>query len=187
MLIIRITFFSYLKYIFTQKISAQKISHYFLQLFLYHYAFKKYFFMKKTTTYLILFAAGFLLLFLYTNTANAQKADDIIGQYYTPKKDGKIQIFKVGNHYEGKLIWGKSNRKDHKNPNAALRSRNLVGMVFLTNFVYDDGEYKDGKIYDPQSGKTYSSKMWLSRGDLKVRGFVGVSLLGRTEVFTRVR
>lgn len=142
--------------------------------------------MRKATRYFTFFVFSMLLLFFYANNVQAQKADDIIGQYYTPKKDGKIQLFKVGNHYAGKLIWGKSNRKDYKNPNADLRSRDLVGMVFLTNFVYDDGEYKDGKIYDPQSGKTYSSKMWLSNGNLKVRGFLGVSLLGRTEVFTRI-
>ncbi len=142
--------------------------------------------MRKATGYLTIFLSIVLLQFFYINNVQAQKADDIIGQYYTPKKDGKIQLYKVGNHYVGKLIWGKSNRKDFKNPNAALRSRDLIGMVFLTNFVYDDGEYKDGKIYDPQSGKTYSSKMWLSNGNLKVRGFVGVSLLGRTEVFTRI-
>lgn len=119
--------------------------------------------------------------------AHAQKADDVLGIYYTPKKDGKIELFKVGNEYFGKFIWGEAGRKDTKNPAPALRTRALLGVVFLSNFTYNDGEYKGGEIYDPETGKTYTSKMWLKDGNLKVRGFVGISLLGRTEVFTRVQ
>ena len=134
------------------------------------------------------FLAVTILMFLFNTTlVHAQKADDLLGQYWTPKKDGKLEMFKMGNQYFGKLIWGKRKRKDFNNPNEALKKRDLVGAVLLKNFSYEDGEYKHGEIYDPTSGKTYSSKMWLSNGDLKVRGFVGVSLLGRTEVFTRVR
>jgi uncharacterized protein (DUF2147 family) len=60
--------------------------------------------------------------------------------------------------------------------------------VILTAFKFDgDGEWKGGDIYDPESGKTYSSYMYLKdRNTLKVRGYVGVSLFGRTETWTRI-
>ena len=44
--------------------------------------------------------------------------------------------------------------------------------------------YKDGTIYDPKSGKTYSCKMTIDGNKLKIRGYIGISLFGRTEVWT---
>lgn len=126
---------------------------------------------------------GLVLLFA-SFSANAQ-TDRVIGIYFTPNKDGKVSIYKAGNKYYGKLIWGVKNITDAKNPNPVLRNRKLVGSDFMTGFKYDDGEYVDGKIYDPGSGKTYDCKMWLEGNKLKVRGFMGISTFGRTETFTR--
>lgn len=117
--------------------------------------------------------------------------DQIIGKWWSPKKDGQIEIYKSGNKYFGKLIWGKDGtKKDTKNPKEELRSRPLVGMDLFTNFTYNasDAQWVDGKIYDPESGKTYSCKIWLTDDGktLNARGFIGFSLLGRTEKFTRL-
>jgi uncharacterized protein (DUF2147 family) len=117
--------------------------------------------------------------------------DQIIGKWWTPKKDGQIEIYKLGTKYFGKLIWGKGSiKKDIKNPKEELRNRPLIGMDLFTNFTYqiNDAQWIDGKIYDPESGKTYSCKMWLSDDGktLNARGFIGFSLLGRTEKFTRL-
>ncbi len=129
-----------------------------------------------------------VIVLLFTiKTANAQKPDKIIGQYWSPKKDGKIEIFKLGDNYFGKIIWGNKPSKDTKNPNPQLRTREVIGMVFLTDFKYQDNEYKDGKIYDPLTGKTYSCNMWLQNQNLKVRGYLGISLWGRTETFERIK
>jgi len=118
--------------------------------------------------------------------SNAQTADKIIGKYWSPKKDGKIEIYKTGNNYFGKIISGEKPVKDVNNPKPELRNRDVIGMVFLTNFIYADKQYQDGEIYDPTSGKTYSCKMWMENQNLKVRGFLGFSLLGRTETFDRI-
>lgn len=132
-------------------------------------------------------------LILITLTLNAytpdtpQLADDILGTYWTPKKDGKIEIFKRGNKYFGKFTWLAAPRKDVKNSAKSQRSKDVVGLEFLTGFRYDDGIYKDGEIYDPENGKTYSCKIVLEQNKLKVRGYVGISLLGRTEVFERIK
>jgi uncharacterized protein (DUF2147 family) len=57
----------------------------------------------------------------------------------------------------------------------------------LKDFKFDgNDEWKGGDIYDPESGKTYRSYMYLKDSNtLKVRGYVGISLLGRTETWTR--
>ena len=76
---------------------------------------------------------------------------------------------------------------NYKNPDPKLRSRPIVGLQFMNNFVYAGRNVWDGgKIYDPESGKTYKCKMTLqSTNRLEVHGYVGVSLLGRTVVWTR--
>ncbi len=125
---------------------------------------------------------------------NASSADKILGVWLSEEKDGKIEIYKSGNKYLGKLIWGKTifeadgvtSKKDTKNSDEKLRTRNLKDLVMLTDFVYEDGEWTDGKIYDPKSGKTYSSTIKLQGNTLSLRGYVGISLLGRTSVWTRV-
>ena len=80
---------------------------------------------------------------------------------------------------------------DDKNQDESLRSRPVMGLLLLTDFVFDgDDEWEDGKIYDPKSGKTYSCYIEFhddSKNELKVRGFIGVSLIGKTTYWTRVK
>lgn len=142
--------------------------------------------MKKLT--LLLFT-----LFIATGSLFAQGAGDkILGTWLNEEKDGKIEIYKSGSKYFGKLIWGKnmyepdgSSRTDIKNPDPKLRTRKLQDLVLLTNFTYDDGEWEGGKIYDPKSGKTYSCVMRFKGAILQIKGYVGITLLGRTTVWTR--
>lgn len=113
-------------------------------------------------------------------------ADKIMGIFWSPKKDAKIEIYKKGTFYYGKSIWVASARKDTENPNEALQKRDILGIELLTNFKFNEGEYSGGRIYDPESGKTYDCKMSLIGNKLKVRGFIGISLFGRTEIFERI-
>ena len=123
---------------------------------------------------------------IWNTSAHSQPGgDNIIGIYMAPKKDGKISIYKRGPQYFGKLVWGVKNFKDVKNPNARLRNRDVVGSDFMYGFEYDHGKYINGKIYDATSGRTYDDKMWLEGNTLKVRGYFGISALGRTETFAR--
>jgi uncharacterized protein (DUF2147 family) len=136
------------------------------------------------------FIAIATVLILQFTTATAQvkqtAADKIIGTFWSPKKDAKIEIYKKGTCYYGKSVWVANPRKDNKNPNPSLQKREVLGIELLANFKYTDGEYTNGTIYDPQSGKTYSCNMSLTGDKLKIRGYVGISLFGRTEFFTRV-
>ncbi|NJN51619.1 MAG: DUF2147 domain-containing protein [Gammaproteobacteria bacterium] len=77
-------------------------------------------------------------------------------------------------------------RKDDRNPNAAERSRPVVGIDLLSDYAYDDGLWK-GRIYDPESGKVYSSHMKIGKaGQLEMRGYIGVPWVGRTALFDPV-
>jgi uncharacterized protein (DUF2147 family) len=130
------------------------------------------------------------LLLLLAAHAKGQPTDPaaaITGIYWAPKKDAKIMLFRKGTKFFGKTVWLANPGKDEKNPAASLRQRDLLGLELLSNFTFDDGVYTGGKIYDPESGKTYDCKITMKGDALKVRGYIGISLLGRTEVFTRVK
>jgi uncharacterized protein (DUF2147 family) len=129
----------------------------------------------------------------FTSLSAWCQADQVLGQWLSEEKDGKIEIYKNDDKYFGRLVWaarlyeadGKTLRRDEKNPDPGLKNRNLKDLVLLTNFIYDDGVYTDGKIYDPKTGKTYSCKMTVDGDKLSIRGYVGISLFGRTTVWTR--
>ena len=133
-----------------------------------------------------------VFVFISLNTF-AQNADAVVGKWMNKDKEAHIQISKKGNKYFGKLVWlknptddaGKA-KKDVNNPKSELQGRALLGLEILKNFIYDDGVWQNGTIYDPKSGKTYSCKMTINGNKLNVRGFIGVSLLGRTDTWTRV-
>ena len=138
----------------------------------------------------------FVILFCTTTFASvATNPDDIIGIWLNATGQGQLQIYKEGNQYFGKLVWlkepngPKGNPKmDVNNPDEQLRSKPLLGLIILRNFKYDDGEWNGGRIYDPQNGKDYKCYMKLKDAKtLSMRGYIGFSLLGRTEIWTRVK
>jgi uncharacterized protein (DUF2147 family) len=145
--------------------------------------------MKRIITVLI------VTVFLFSFSIQAQnKADDITGIWLTGGKEpAKIQIYRSGEKFYGKIIWLKNPIKNGKqkfdtnNPNTEKQKNPVTGLVILTGFKFDgDDEWEGGDIYDPESGKTYSCYLYLKdRSTLKVRGYVGISLLGRTETWTR--
>lgn len=140
------------------------------------------------------FSMGLFVLMAYAVMSFAQNADAILGKWQNPTGEGQITIYKKADKYFGRLSWLKfpndANGKpktDIHNPDKSLQSRPEFGLELLKDFVYDgDNVYNNGTIYDPKSGKTYSCKMTLEGKKLKIRGFMGISLIGRTEVFTRV-
>jgi uncharacterized protein (DUF2147 family) len=136
-----------------------------------------------------------LLLAVFSFTASAQKADAILGSWVNPNGEDHILIYKKGSKYFGKLDWIKypndeqgKPKTDKKNPDDALKSRPELGLELLKDFTYDGEKvYEDGTIYDPKNGKTYSCKMTLEGNSLKIRGYIGISLFGRSEIWTRIK
>ncbi|RYZ54046.1 MAG: DUF2147 domain-containing protein [Sphingobacteriales bacterium] len=135
-----------------------------------------------------------LFLILLSICAFSMKSfgqDPIEGHWFNEEKSAKIQIYKGSNNkFYGKIVWLKEPAKNGKpktddlNPDSRLRTRPIVGLVILNGFEKDGNEYEDGTIYDPKNGKTYSCKIKMKGKTLDVRGYVGVSLLGRTTVWT---
>ncbi len=127
-------------------------------------------------------------------SAQAQK-DKIEGLWYNAEKTAKINIFKAkDDKFYGNIVWLKEPNEagqpktDKKNPKEALRKQPLMNLQILKHFKKDgDKTYSDGEIYDPKTGKTYSSKITYNGNALDVRGFIGISLIGRTTTWERAQ
>ena len=121
----------------------------------------------------------------------AQKADDILGVWYNQEKTAKVEIFKRGDKYFGKIVWLEEPMRDGKpkldreNEDEDLRTRPIMGLEILKDFEFDDDEWEDGTIYDPKNGETYSCYIVKEGDTLKVRGYIGISLIGRTAIWTK--
>lgn len=124
----------------------------------------------------------------------ANNPDAIIGVWKNGEGTGMVQIYKKGEKYFGKIVWLKvannadgSPRTDINNPDEKLRTNPLKGIENLRDFKYmGDNKWEEGNIYDPKVGKDYSCEMkMVDSNTLEVRGFIGVSLFGRTDVWKR--
>ena len=123
--------------------------------------------------------------------------NNIVGYWLTKEGRSQIEIYQKPNgKFTGKIVWLKepytdngSLVQDKENPKKSKRSREIIGLHILKNFEYDknDGRWEGGTIYDPESGKTYKCRMWFDDNTdvLKVKGYIGVSLIGRTTEWKR--
>jgi uncharacterized protein (DUF2147 family) len=142
-----------------------------------------------------------LTFLLLVSIAFAADEDRILGLWNTPGNDCKIEIFKNGRKYCGRIVWlkeplfpadddgGMAGRPvvDRENPNPSLRSRPLIGLQLIEGFTYiGKNVWEKGTVYDPDKGQTYRCKMTLyDPNHLEVRGFIGIPLLGGTSIWTR--
>jgi uncharacterized protein (DUF2147 family) len=141
----------------------------------------------------------FVSILLTTTCAFGQSspsaADRILGTWLTAEGKARVEIFKASDCYAGKLIWVRDSLKngtpalDDKNPDPALRNRPVLNLEILYSFEFDgDDTWAGGRVYDPESGEEYRGKLRLEDGNtMKLRGYVLVPLLGRTETWTRVK
>lgn len=150
--------------------------------------------------FMLIVFAGVLLA---AAAASAAGPDSILGLWNTEKRDAKIEIYKCGTKYCGKIAWLKEPTYsagskdgtpgtpilDHNNPNPELRKKPLIGLQILIDFVFaGDDLWTDGKIYNSDNGKTYRGRMTLiSYDQLNVRGFIGIPLLGGSTTWTRAK
>jgi len=149
--------------------------------------------MKIPKIHILFTLAG---LFMATFTFSQQPADAILGKWLNEDQDAHIQIYKENAKYYGKIVWLKEPideitgqpKLGDENDDPVLVKRPVMGLVILKDFIYDgDGEWEDGTIYDPKNGKTYSCYMnFDENGVLKIRGYIGISWIGRNTYWTRV-
>jgi uncharacterized protein (DUF2147 family) len=115
--------------------------------------------------------------------AGLWKNEDASFEVY--EENGKLNA-KIVSLHEPLTPDGKQ-KTDIHNPDASKHSRPIIGMVFMTGFTpAGSGKWDNGTIYDPKTGNTYSCNMELEGPNtLRVRGYVGISLIGRTETWKR--
>ncbi len=139
--------------------------------------------------------AGIILLFALKGAFG--QSDRVVGIWLTEKKTSQVEIYKTAaGTYEGKLVWleepldeNRRPKTDKENPDRNLRNRPLKGTILLKDFEYNARatEWKDGTIYDPENGRTYSAYMWMDDNNtLNIKGFVmGMRFMGRSTTWTR--
>jgi len=132
-----------------------------------------------------------MLLLIATAVPISADADDtkdpggVLGVWAS--KGSIFSITRDGDALHGEVIALRKPRLDHRNPDPLLRERPVIGLQVLSEYRFENGTWR-GKLYDPGSGRTYSSYLKLDAdGNLRLRGYVGFSLLGKTEVFEPVR
>ena len=140
-----------------------------------------------------------LTIFLATPAFGSAEPGDIFGIWLTEGGSAKVEIFPCGDKACGKVTWLKqpnymdksdgpvgAEKVDRKNPDLALRNRPIVGMQVMEGLSLEGEWWRNGSCYDPQSGNTYQCKMRLnSPSELRLRGFIGISLIGRTYTLNR--
>jgi uncharacterized protein (DUF2147 family) len=146
--------------------------------------------MKKIALLIIAFVS---LIF----SAKAQKnADDIVGVWLTGSGKAHVKIDKVGNYYFGRVVWLKEPlntegkpKLDINNEDVSKRNKTVFGMQLVGGFEWkNDNLWDNGSIYDPLNGKTYKCKIDLENiTTMNIRGFIGISLFGRTDIWKRVK
>ena len=113
----------------------------------------------------------------------------IAGNWLSDEGKALVQIGPCGGQLCGRIVRilkpdPTKPTTDVLNPDKALRTRPIVGLVFLTAFRPDDDRWR-GRIYDPQSGKSYRSELIREGGTLKVKGCIGPFC--RTQTWTAAR
>ncbi len=138
----------------------------------------------------------------------ADDPDAIVGIWETEQKEpddpySHVEIFEREGRYAGRIIWlsqplydeddpeaGKP-RRDRENSDEELRDRPIVGLEIMHGFRFDedDGNWVDGRIYDPENGKEYRCKVTRKAADsLEIYGYVklGFIKMGRSTIWKRV-
>lgn len=138
----------------------------------------------KKILYFMLFSLGFTLQ-AQSLTGKWKTIDDETGE-----AKSIVEIYEYQGQFYGKIVsllskddqgkrCEKCTGKDHNQP--------IEGLVILKGLKKDGGIFKGGQILDPKSGKTYKCEISFSNSnELKVRGYIGISLIGRSQIWKRV-
>jgi uncharacterized protein (DUF2147 family) len=143
--------------------------------------------------------ALFLCLIIFSKPGNAQglsqKLENAVGHWQVVNSDGtqggQVETYIEHGKLFGKVTGARPGRAldsvCDKCP-GALKGQRIMGMVVIRNFHPEGDDWVGGTVVDPENGKEYKGKMWAIGTDkLGMRGFVGISLLGRSATWIRIR
>ena len=142
-------------------------------------------------------AAAALVLVIFSARPDASAwAATPAGIWWAEGGAARVEIAPCGETFCGRVVWLNSpldengcELRDRNNPEPAMRGRTLVGLEILRDLSPGDadGRWDDGEIYDPTSGRTYRCTATLDGPNrLRLRGYVGIPLLGRTTTWIRM-
>ena len=105
-------------------------------------------------------------------------------------KGGHVQIYLESGRLFGRVTAARPGR----DPNSlcdkcpgALKNQHIMGMVVLRDFHPNGDDWVDGTLLDPENGKVYKGKIWaVGKDKLGMRGYVGISLIGRSATWERL-
>lgn len=140
-------------------------------------------------------------LWLCAWAVGAAADDPLVGTWVTQSGKSRVEITQSKGKYAGTIVWLKTPNYpaeddeagtpilDRENRDKKKQKRTLKGLTILKNCVQaGKGQWTKGTIYDPDNGKTYKCNLTLKKnGVLNVRGYIGISLIGRTSLWTRYR
>ena len=109
----------------------------------------------------------------------------------TGKMVSVVEIFEYKNKIYGKVIEitnPKDRNKTCVNCTGEDKNKPILGLTVIKGLSKEGDEYTNGKILDPKHGKLYKSYIKLESKDrLKVRGYIGISLIGRSQIWERLK
>jgi uncharacterized protein (DUF2147 family) len=142
--------------------------------------------MKKSITYLLLFVSTLFYAQDQGVIGKWKTIDDATGE---PK--GIVEIYEKSGKVYGRVleIFDVNHRNARcQNCNGEDENKPILGLTVIKGLVKDGDEYSSGKVLDPKNGKLYKCYIVLeSKNKLKVRGYIGFALLGRTQYWHRVK
>ena len=134
---------------------------------------------------IITFSLLFSTFFLFSQN----NKEELLGYYSAPGGESIFKFYKQADKYFAKPVWMKRpQRLDELNPDRSKSTRKILGSVLLWDFEFDGkNTWTKGHVYDANKGKTYKAKMTRDKeGNIALRGYVGVRLIGKTEYFVKV-
>lgn len=142
-----------------------------------------------------------ILAIMCSTQVLASGTDEILGLWNNEEKSARIEMFRCGEGYCGKIVELKEQnypegstdgipgtpKVDHHNPDPAKRTVPVLGLQIVNDMrPTDSGKWSGGTVYDPKNGKTYKGKLTLVAPErLELRGYIGIPLIGRTTTWTR--
>lgn len=140
---------------------------------------------------------GLMMMSAGTEKVNPpqDEGDKLVGVWEPGHGKAKVKISKIGSKYFGKIVWLREpldedgNKKtDKNNPDESMHDTPLLGYKILKDFEYvGDKTWENGTIYDPENGSLYSCTITMKNDNtLDVRGYIGVSMVGRTDTWKRL-
>jgi uncharacterized protein (DUF2147 family) len=144
---------------------------------------------------------GIVIILMLVNAATyAQSppaADCICGRWVSDERNLIVEVCKVNNEYQAKIIWFDAGSDqlmhdwiDKNNPDKTLRNRKILVMSVLRNLVYiaKSNSWEEGMIYDAKHGREWNASAYIDKdGTLRLKGYWHFKFIGHTMTFERTK